>query len=401
MALQDSIIQRLRNAGAQVADVRGQLPRSGTWLRRPVSAIKILAGHHDAEPRPKDYDSLARYVGQARYHIQKDWGGGAHGDGLMYAWKVDNLGVIFVTRDLEDVLWSVGDQNYVTASYCFDGTTGEGCTREQIAAEQILLEVLAFQCPEFPASQANVMGHQEVPGNQTSCPGDFLQSIYDYRNTRNTKAENYTPNYGNPAPAPAPAPAPTPPPPPAPEPSVPASQPAPEPPIVPTPQLPAPGTVVQPEPGTGGGSTGQASGEVPVQTPPAANPVAEDLPLNWSEFQETFVPFKNAAGENEIRTVHLTTETSALDLAGIGAPIGLEVGPILSSGTLMDSGRKWYRGSKGGWYAWPAEYVAEEDHPDQATPPSLPKPPAWLASIGDFLRDPLGSIIRLIARLHA
>lgn len=387
MALQDQIIQRLRNAGLQVADVRGQLPRNGTWLKRPVSAIKIISGHWDAEWRPTDYDSLARYVGQARYHINKDWGGGAHGDGLMYAWKFDNLGTVFITRDLEDVLWSVGDQNYVTASYCFDGTTGQEPTQEQIAAEQKFLDVICFQCPEFPASQGDVLGHQEVPGNSTACPGSFLASIQSYRAERNTHAERYAPNYGIPAPAPAPT---IPTPPPTPEPAPAPVQPAPEPPVVPTPQPPVPGTVVQPEPGKGG-VTGQVSGEVPVRTPETATPVLEDLPP-LPEFQETFKPF--AAGTTEI---HLNYDTNAIDLSGAGEPKPVSAAyPMLSSGTMTDAGHTYYRGTSGGWYGVPAEAVQEANTEEEEPVPF----PAWAAAIGNFLRDPFGWIVRLFSKLN-
>lgn len=215
-ALTDAIIQRLRNAGLTVHDIRGRLPRNGSWMRRPVNVIQILANHHDAEPRPHAYDSVARYIAQANFHIRKDWGGGARGDGLMYFAKVDNVGDWFICRDVEDVLWSVGDKNYVTLSVCYDGTSGQGATREQITAMGKGLEVLSYHCPEFPAGQGNCLGHQEVPGNSTACPGDFLNATRDYRNHRNTFPERYAWDYPPPAP-PAPPP-PAPPAPPAPPP---------------------------------------------------------------------------------------------------------------------------------------------------------------------------------------
>jgi len=206
MALMDAVITRLQAAGVTVTDLRGVLPRNGTWLTRPVGAIQIISEHYDAENRPHEYDSVARYVAQAWYHINKDWGGGAHGDGLMYDLKIDNVGEVFICRDFEDVLWAVGDANYRALSICYDGGAGQAPTREQMHSGNIVTEVLSYQVPEFPATQGNVLGHQEVPGNSTSCPGEFLPAIKAYRNERNMHEEKYTYDY-----SPAPAPTPTPP----------------------------------------------------------------------------------------------------------------------------------------------------------------------------------------------
>lgn len=406
MALQDQIIQRLRDRGLEVVDLRARLPRNGRWLGRPVSAIKQIAGHWDAEHRPHVYDSIQRYIGQANYHINKDWAppGNVHGDGLMYAWKIDNVGVVFITRDLEDVLWSVGDQNYVTASYCFDGTTGEGCTREQIASEQILLEVLCFNCPEFPASRGNVLGHQEVPGNSTSCPGDFLASIRSYRGERNTHPELYA--YEQPPSAPAPQPAPpVPPPVPQPEPIQPPVEapPSQQPPIVPeAPESPAtsptsdpvppmPGTVIQPdrppEPGKGGAQsgtdtpnpspTGQTQGDIPVKSTPA--PILKDPE------QDHFEAFESP------RTLMLVADSYAIDLHAAKSPKGPYVAgtPIVGiTGILTQAsnGRRYYVGRD---YAIPME--AFDDSEDDTEPDPAPTPPA----LGELLRA-LGRIVHAI-----
>ena len=217
--LVDNLIPRLRKAGLTVHDIRGALPRNGRWLGRPLSAITGIACHWDAEYRPRVYDSLARYQAQARYHINKDWGGGARGDGLMYAIKVDNVGDVFICRDFEDVTWHVGNLNYSYVGVCFDGTTNQQPTKEQIIAKGKLLEVLSYQCPEFPASQADVRGHREVPQNSTACNGSFLPETQNYRANRRVNPDLYAWDY--PPQAPAPTPAPPAPPAPAPQPAKP------------------------------------------------------------------------------------------------------------------------------------------------------------------------------------
>lgn len=189
--LWDSLIPRMREKGLTVYDVRGQLPRNGRWMGRAVSAVHGIAYHWDAEWRPHAYDSLARIISQANYHINKDWGGGSHGDGLMYHAQVDNVGDLYVTRDIEDVLWSVGDMNYSFMSICWHGTEGQDPTREQVESMQKISSVLCWETPEIPAGIADLKGHQEVPGNSTSCNGTFLPPTQWYRGEENTHPERY------------------------------------------------------------------------------------------------------------------------------------------------------------------------------------------------------------------
>jgi hypothetical protein len=253
----DDLIQRLKNNGLVVHDIRGQLPRNGTWMRRPVSAIKRIAVHYDAENRPHEYDSLQRYKNEAQYHINKDWGGGAHGDGIMYALIIDNVGDVFVCRDIEDVTWHVGNPNYSALATKYDGTEGQEPTREQAESAQKVLEVLCYRCPEFPASQGDVWGHQEFVqfgGNATACPGLFLELAIGYRDNRDINAGRYTydwPKNPAPQPTPTPVPTPTPTPTPVPEPTptpVPTPEPTPEPLPEPTP-IPTPEPTPEPVPG--------------------------------------------------------------------------------------------------------------------------------------------------------
>lgn len=217
MAFATTLIPRLKAAGLTVHDVRGQLPRRATWMARPLSAITIISDHWDAQHRPHAYNSLARYVSQANYHINKDWGGGARGDGLQYHLKVDNVGDIYVTRDFEHVLWNISNANYNGIGICWDGTTGQNPTREQAEAFEKLHKVLTTQCPEFPAGRANIKGHQEIPSNSTACPGTFMTPVREYRASGNVNEAQYPYDYP-PAPAPKP-PVPTPEPTPVPKPA--------------------------------------------------------------------------------------------------------------------------------------------------------------------------------------
>ncbi len=132
----DLLIPRLTKAGLNVSDIRAQLPRNGRYAGRSISAITKIAWHYDAAYRPKLYDSLRRYVDQAQYHVNKDWGGGSRGDGLMYSIKVDNVGDVYICRDFEDILWHVGGApNGYSVSLNIDCGGDQLPTREQVETE--------------------------------------------------------------------------------------------------------------------------------------------------------------------------------------------------------------------------------------------------------------------------
>jgi hypothetical protein len=213
----DLLIPRLRAAGLTVTDVRNLLPRNGTWMTRPLSAIKRIAHHYDADFRPHSYDTLARLKRQAQYHINKDWGGGAHGDGLMYAISVDNVGEVFICRNFEEVTWHVGNPNYSAVATKYDCGGDQDPTREQIEAMAKITNVLTTKCPEFPAGRAEYFGHKEFAqfgGTATACPGKFMAEILRFRETGKVDPTRYAYDWPvAPAPTPPPAPDPTPQPP--------------------------------------------------------------------------------------------------------------------------------------------------------------------------------------------
>lgn len=153
--------------------------------------------------------------------------------------------------------------------------------------------------------------------------------------------------------------------------------PAPEPVVV----TPTPASVVVPaEPVDGSTGNGQASGPDVIVAPPVN--VLED------DYQDTFVAF------DEPILVHLKYDTMAIDMTGEGAPKQLIASfPLRVGGWFMDNGRKYYRGVSGGWYAVSAEDVVEDTTEDE------PEPAPRTSFIADFIRDPVGALIRLIARL--
>lgn len=289
MAITEDVIQRFKAAGLNTSDVRASLPRNGTWMVRPVNQIKRIGVHYDADFRPHEYDSLARYKAQARYHIDKDWGGGARGDGYMYAIVIDNVGDVFICRNLTDVTWHVGDPNYTALAVKFDCGGNQPPTREQVESMQKVLDVLTTKCPEFPADASTTYGHLEFAqfgGTATACPGQFLPEVQSYRRSSKVNPERYKYDWPpvsvqpQPAPTPAPVPAPTPVPP-QPGPVTPAPQPIPEPEPVPAPE-PQPGPV-EPTPTPNPQPMPEPTPEpTPVIVVPTPEPVAPQQTF-WEE----------------------------------------------------------------------------------------------------------------------
>ncbi len=280
----DKLIPRLKKAGLTVYDIRSKLPRNGTWMSRKVSSIRRIAHHYDAQFRPHSYNSLDRYRGQARYHINKDWGGGAHGDGIMYAVIVDNVGDVFITREFEHVTWHVGNPNYSALAIKFDAGADQLPTKEQIIAMQKLGDVLTTKCPEFPAAKKDYWGHKEFKqfgGTATRCPDRFMTEVKRYRGSGKVRPDLYDLDWPpKPAPVPKPVPEPKPvPPPPAPIP-VPKPEPKPAPAIEPE-TLPTNSTPMP---------------EVPEKTTSTNDPIPAPSPVRYAIWEMIKKWFKGWLG---------------------------------------------------------------------------------------------------------
>jgi hypothetical protein len=144
---------------------------NGTHYRK-VNQITSISIHHDATPRPHDYDSVARYREEAKGHYAR------LGPGLQYHYKIDNVGQIFQIRPITTWLYCVGsEENVTTLAICLDGylhndntNQGQDPTREQYEALGQLLIELCENHPEFPATYPDVRPHLDF--SPTACPGN-------------------------------------------------------------------------------------------------------------------------------------------------------------------------------------------------------------------------------------
>lgn len=185
---------------------------------RDVSTITSISVHHDATPRPHDYDSVARYKQEAASHYLR------LGPGLQYHYKIDNVGQIFKIRPHDEWLYVVGsNENISCLAICLDGyfhaPYNEQPTREQYEALGQLLIDLCERHPEFPATYPNVRPHRDY--SSTACPGDLLapwvyaiQNKTDIQNVPSNAVYDWPslqPGGSTPTPVPSPIPVPTPP----------------------------------------------------------------------------------------------------------------------------------------------------------------------------------------------
>jgi hypothetical protein len=183
----------------EIRDISAELPRntqSRYWRIRAVGAIRTIVVHYDAVAVPPSddgalgYDPRARYAGQARYHMEKNWnneeGPPVRGFGLMYHYRVSWDGRIWRTQPEELVTWHARNANYSALGVCCDLGPGQEPAKAQIAGLRALLDWLCTERPNIPACRKDVWGHGELvhAGNSTPCPGALREWVRAYREGR-------------------------------------------------------------------------------------------------------------------------------------------------------------------------------------------------------------------------
>lgn len=166
-------------------DVIAALPVA-PWNARPRrkrADIRMLVVHWDGGPAPipDGYDPLEYYRWEARYHIAKDWGKGAHGYGLMYHRKIARDGTVYLVREPEDVVWAATHANPIGLMICVDAGPWSAPTEPQRDSLRGQLDALRA---EYGLAQGAVWAHGELVayGNQTECPGSaLLELVRAYR----------------------------------------------------------------------------------------------------------------------------------------------------------------------------------------------------------------------------
>ena len=134
-----------------------------SW-ERDLSAIKYLAIHHSATPDDQTPSDIADF------HINTNgWGG------IGYHFLISKAGEIFYVGDISTARANVANLNEQVIGICLIGnfTSGNTPGKKQLESTGKLCEYL-INLPEMEAlnSLECVLGHKELPGQVTICPGD-------------------------------------------------------------------------------------------------------------------------------------------------------------------------------------------------------------------------------------
>lgn len=133
---------------------------------------------------------------------------------------------------------------------------------------------------------------------------------------------------------------------------------------------------------------------VPIVATGTGQPVNTPLPVNSTqpEYVETYVAFPEGP-----RILILMDDAVAIDMTAQNAPKSFVVGTRLKlAGTFTNESKDYYRGTSGDWYGIAqASFIAT--WVKTAAPTPTQQQPSFFKV---FIQDPLGALIRLIARLR-
>ena len=117
---------------------------------------------------------VALYAADARYHMQKDWGGGARANGIQYHYGIwgDTL---YILRNTNGILWHCGGWPWNGSATAFNIPIGTG----ERASRATLLTLAAAVEKENRyqgLTNKNTYGHYEV-GLPTNCPDTLMNDF--------------------------------------------------------------------------------------------------------------------------------------------------------------------------------------------------------------------------------
>lgn len=168
MAKIDLVIPALKD---KFFDLRDNLPGdSYNWSwERQLSEVKYLAIHHTASDDTQTPEEIAKY------HIENNgWGG------IGYHFLIDKKGFVFYVGDISCARANVANMNEQVIGIGLIGnfTSGRVPTHEQLDSTQKLCEFFITNFLNLPniSSWEAVLGHRELPGQSTICPGDSWEN---------------------------------------------------------------------------------------------------------------------------------------------------------------------------------------------------------------------------------
>lgn len=152
--------------GNNLVDLRDSMPGDSfnwSWVR-PLNQVKYLAIHHTAGPDSQTPTQIANF------HISSNgWGG------IGYHFLISKEGQVYYVGDISTARANVANLNEQVIGICLIGnfTEGRTPTNTQIDSLNKLCDFF-INSPDLPNvnSWDDMLGHKELPGQLTICPGD-------------------------------------------------------------------------------------------------------------------------------------------------------------------------------------------------------------------------------------
>lgn len=157
-------------------------PGHGVYAKRSKSAIKNIVWHYTAVKR-----SLNRKIWQHEQYWKNTHGWDIGG----YHYYIDSDGKIYWNYDLEIATYGAGKANPTTMHISVEANSAEDYSQAQIKAREDLTLWLLTNGLKHLTGQS-VLGHKEVPGNSTSCPGYTVAQLQQFRNDLDSKLKANT-----------------------------------------------------------------------------------------------------------------------------------------------------------------------------------------------------------------
>ena len=156
--------------GSGYSDLRYSLPvnphgPNGDFGLRPWKGLEYLAIHHTVGPRDQSWAAIAEF------HVGKDWAGIGYHLGLRLG-HLSYLGDAGLARACCDA------QNHRVLCLAVTGNyEAEALAPADAAMLRRAVGVIQVWAQAQLGRRLKVVGHKEVPGQQTACPGRFLMPL--------------------------------------------------------------------------------------------------------------------------------------------------------------------------------------------------------------------------------
>lgn len=163
----DRLVALLKTAfGAAFVDLRASLPRNKNvpWFgKRDLAAVTEIVVHHTAGSGTLTWATVAQYEMSAH----PTW------PGIAYSIGVSPAGMVSLLADIDEKRGATGNSlvNAIAYQVCTGGNfENDTPTAAMLAALQKLFATLST----FADKALKAIGHRDVPGDQTACPGAHL-----------------------------------------------------------------------------------------------------------------------------------------------------------------------------------------------------------------------------------